>query len=328
VQVKRHAYATSDASFDGINTRQTHKLATSTGYSTYNNADIAGVWEKLEGSSPGDTTSPSVNIATPADGGTISGPSTGVTIEVTGTASDESGGSGIQNVQVKVGSNPFKLATATGPGGSGDWSTWSASDVVTSEGSVIITARATDNAGNITEDTNTVTVSFGSGYTAIYSQAGTNSYIVLRSGTGGYHRCGEIMTSASTLIGNSVKRVSVILRRAGNPTGTINVVLRRGAGDSVATTFGTVDAATLTTTDQTFTLESPTSQTFAANDKILVEWDGTGTDTDQVQVKRHAYATSDASFDGINTRQTHKLATSGYNTYNNADIAGVWYRLG
>jgi hypothetical protein len=277
---------------------------------------------------PGDTTSPSVNIATPADGGTISGPSTGVTIEVTGTASDESGGSGIQNVQVKVGSNPFKLATATGPGGSGDWSTWSASDVVTSEGSVIITARATDNAGNITEDTNTVTVSFGSGYTAIYSQAGTNSYIVLRSGTGGYHRCGEIMTSASTLIGNSVKRVSVILRRAGNPTGTINVVLRRGAGDSVATTFGTVDAATLTTTDQTFTLESPTSQTFAANDKILVEWDGTGTDTDQVQVKRHAYATSDASFDGINTRQTHKLATSGYNTYNNADIAGVWYRLG
>ncbi len=278
---------------------------------------------------PGDTTSPSVNIATPADGGTISGPSTGVTIEVTGIASDESGGSGIQNVQVKVGSNPFKLATATGPGGSGDWSTWSASDVVTSEGSVIITARATDNAGNITEDTNTVTVSFGSGYTAIYSQAGTNSYIVLRSGTGGYHRCGEIMTSASTLIGNSVKRVSVILRRAGNPTGTINVVLRRGAGDSVATTFGTVDAATLTTTDQTFTLESPTSQTFAANDKILVEWNSTQSSTDQVQVKRHAYATSDASFDGINTRQTHKLATStGYNTYNNADIAGVWYKLG
>jgi hypothetical protein len=136
------------------------------------------------------------------------------------------------------------------------------------------------------------------------------------------------MTSASTLIGNSVKRVSVILRRAGNPTGTINVVLRRGAGDSVATTFGTVDAATLTTTDQTFTLESPTSQTFAANDKILVEWNSTQSSTDQVQVKRHAYATSDASFDGINTRQTHKLATSGYNTYNNADIAGVWYRLG
>jgi surface antigen len=278
---------------------------------------------------PGDTTLPSVNITSPADGSTVSGASTGVTIAVTGTASDESGGSGIQNVQVQVGSNPFKPATATGPGGSGDWSTWSASDVVTSEGSVIITARATDNAGNIREDTNTVTVSFDSTgtYTTIYSQAGTNSYMVLASG--GLHRCGEITTSASTLIGNSVKRVSVILKRAGNPTGEIRVVFRRGTGDSVATTFGTIQANTLTTTDQTFTLESPTSQTFAANDKILVEWDGTGTNTDQVHVKRHAYATSDASFDGINTRQTHKLATStGYSTYNNADIAGVWFRLG
>ena len=137
------------------------------------------------------------------------------------------------------------------------------------------------------------------------------------------------MTSSSILIGNSVKRVSVILRRAGNPTRIVNVVFRRGTGDSIATTFGTIDAATLTTTDQTFTLESPTSQTFAANDKILVEWDGTGANTDQVHVKRHAYSSSDASFDGINTRQKHKLATStGYNTYNNADIAGVWYRSG
>ena len=38
-----------------------------------------------------------------------------MTVSVTGTASDESGGSGIQKVEVKVGSNPFKLATATGP---------------------------------------------------------------------------------------------------------------------------------------------------------------------------------------------------------------------
>jgi surface antigen len=286
---------------------------------------------KIPGSAPppGDTTLPSVDITSPADGSTVTGPSTGVTIAVTGTAADESGGSGIQQVQVQIGSNPFKVATATGPGGSGDWSTWSASDVVTTAGSVVITARATDNAGNVREDTNTITVSFEASntYTTIYSQPGTNSYIVLASG--GFHRCGEITTSASTLIGNSVKRVSVILKRAGNPTGEIRVVFRRGTGDAVATTFGTIQANTLTTTDQTFTLESPTSQTFAANDKILVEWDGTGANADQVHVKRHAYATSDASFDGINTRQTHKLATStGYNTYNNADLAGVWYRSG
>jgi hypothetical protein len=111
---------------------------------------------------PGDTTAPTVDVTSPADGATISGPSSGVTVAVTGTASDESGGSGIQKVEVKVGSNPFKLATATGPGGSGDWSTWSASDVVTSSGSTTILSRATDNAGNTKDDTITVTVSDGS----------------------------------------------------------------------------------------------------------------------------------------------------------------------
>jgi hypothetical protein len=251
-----------------------------------------------------------------------------VTVAVTGTASDESGGSGIQKVEVQVGSNPFKLATATGSGGSGDWSTWSASDVVTSSGNTTITARATDNAGNTKDATITVNVTFtGTGsYTPIYSQAGVNSYIVLNSG--GVHRGGEIMTSASTLIGNSVKRVSVILKKAGNPTGTINVVVRRGTGDTVAITFGTIDAATLTTTDQTFTLESPTSHTFAANDKVLVEWNGTGTSTDQVHIKRHFYSDAATSFDGINTRQAHKNAAStGYATHNNYDVAGVWYKL-
>ena len=104
-----------------------------------------------------------------------------MTVAVAGTASDESGGSGIQKVEVKVGSNPLKLATATGPGGSADWSTWSASDVVTSAGSTTILARATDNAGNTKDSTINATVAFtGSGtYTSIYSQAGTNSYLPL-----------------------------------------------------------------------------------------------------------------------------------------------------
>ena len=79
------------------------------------------------------------------------------------------------------------------------------------------------------------------------------------------------MTSASTLIGNSIKKLTVILKKAGSPTGTITVLVRKGTGDSVAITFGTIQATTLTTTDQTFTLEAPTSHTFA-NDKVLVEW--------------------------------------------------------
>ena len=282
VLVKRSNYTDPAASFDGINTKQTHKAATSGTYAYYSNADIAGQWSKLQASPPpSDTTPPTVGMTSPADGATISGPSTGVTVSATGTASDESGGSGIQKVELKVGSNPFKLATATGPGGSGDWSTWSASDVVTTAGSTTVIARATDIAGNTKDTTITVTVSFtGTGtYTTIYSQPGTNSYIVL--GTGGNHRAGEIMTPASVLIGNSVKKITVILKKAGNTSGTITALVRKGTGDSIAITFGTIDAATLTTTDQTFTLEAPTSHTFAANDKVLVEWNGTGTSTDQ-----------------------------------------------
>jgi hypothetical protein len=103
------------------------------------------------------------------------------------------------------------------------------------------------------------------------------------------------MTSASTRIGNSVKKVSVIVKLA-------TVLVRKGTGDSVGITFGTIDATTLTITDQTFTLEAPTFHTFAANDKVLVEWAGTTTSTDQVLVKLHNYTDPAASFDGINTR--------------------------
>ena len=62
-------------------------------------------------SPPDDITAPAVGITSPVNGDTVLGPSTGVTVAVTGTTSDESDGSGIQKVEVKVGSNPFKLAT-------------------------------------------------------------------------------------------------------------------------------------------------------------------------------------------------------------------------
>ena len=149
--------------------------------------------------------------------------------------------------------------------------------------------------------------------------------------TGRSHRAGEIMSSASVLIGNSIKKLTVILKKAGSPTGQITVRVRKGTADSDGITFGDpIDATTLTTTDQTFTLEAPTSQTFAANDKVLVEWAGTsGTSRYHVFVKRQNYTDPAASFDGINTKQTHKVATSsGYASYNNADIAGQWSKVG
>ena len=47
------------------------------------------------------------------------------------------------------------------------------------------------------------------------------------------------MTSASVLIGNSIKKLTVILKKAGNPTGTITVRVRKGSADSDGIIFGT-----------------------------------------------------------------------------------------
>jgi hypothetical protein len=297
-----------------------------------------GTFIKIPGSAnnppppPSDTIAPTVAVTSPENGATISGPSTGVTVNVAGTASDNSGGSGIQKVEVQVGTaNQFKLATPTGPGGSADWSTWSASDTVTTEGNHTVTARATDNAGNTKDTTVTVTVAFSGGggttYTSIYSVAGSNNYGKLF--TGSLKRAGEFMqknaTLNSALIGQPVKRVNVILKKSGNPTGTISVVVRKASGDSIVHTFGTVDASTLTTSDKTFTLEASSSYTIAANDRILVEWDGNpSSTTNQVWVKRSASDTS-GGFDGQNTKWT-QYATS-YSNQHTYDLAGEWFKL-
>jgi hypothetical protein len=164
-------------------------------------------------------------------------------------------------------------------------------------------------------------------YTSIYSVAGaTNSYAKLY--TGNIKRAGELMlknaTYNSALIGQPVKRVNVILKKSGNPTGTISVLVRKASGDSIGHTFGTIDASTLTTTDKTFTVEAPLSYTLAANDRILVEWNGTGSTTDQVWVKKSVADTA-GGFDGQNTRYTRY--TTGYVSQGTYDLAGEWFKL-
>src|SRR5919106_1800642 len=312
--------------FDGQNTKW---VQYATAYAVQNFYDLVGEWFKLE-TTGSDTTAPTVSITSPANGDTISGPSTGVTVNVAGTASDNSGGSGIQKVEVQVGSaNPFRLATATGTGGS--WSTWSASDVVTTAGDHTITARATDNAGNTRDATITVTVAFSGGggtYTSIYSVSATGSSLT-NLNTGGLRRVGEWMhrnaTYNSSLIGQPVKRVNVIMRRAGNATGTISVVVRRFSDDSIVHTFGTIDAATLSTlADQTFTFESASPYTLAVNDRVLVEWGGTGTSTDQVRVRKSPFSDT-GGFDGQNTKWV-QYATA-YAVQNFYDLVGEWFKL-
>ena len=77
------------------------------------------------------------------------------------------------------------------------------------------------NSAGVPSKARVIKIPGGSGtYTTIYSQPGTNSYMVLR--TGGNHRVGEIMTSASVLIGNSVKKLTVILKKAGQPNRNYN----------------------------------------------------------------------------------------------------------
>ena len=121
--------------------------------------------------------------------------------------------------------------------------------MVTTEGSHTITARATDNAGNTKDATITVTVAFSGRYLYqhIFSVSAGGSLVNLN--TGGLRRAGEWMhrntSFNSSLIGQSVKRVNVILRRAGNATGTISVVVRRFSDDSIVHTFGTIDACRL-----------------------------------------------------------------------------------
>ena len=87
-----------------------------------------------------DATNPSFAITSPSTGSTVLAGS----VPVKGTAADNSGGSGVSKVELKLDSDLYKTAT---PNAAGDWSSWSASLEVAS-GQHTIYARATDKVGN------------------------------------------------------------------------------------------------------------------------------------------------------------------------------------
>ena len=68
------------------------------------------------------------------------------TVVIQGTASDNTGGSGIRDVYTRLDAGAYLIATPTSPG---NWSSWSRGYNITATGSHTIIARATDNAGNI-----------------------------------------------------------------------------------------------------------------------------------------------------------------------------------
>ena len=88
-----------------------------------------------------DTTIPNVAITSPTTGSTF--PPGNIT--VTGTASDNTGGSGVRDVRVRVDSGAYVAVTPAAPG---DWSTWSRTVSITAQGTHTIAANVRDNAGN------------------------------------------------------------------------------------------------------------------------------------------------------------------------------------
>ena len=119
--------------------------------------DTAGNIGALSGEASGTTSGPDTTIPNLA----ITSPTTGSTLPpgsvlVQGTASDNTGGSGVRDVRVRVDTGAYVTATPQAPG---NWSTWSITVSITAEGSHTITANCRDNAGNFTTRGSNITIS-------------------------------------------------------------------------------------------------------------------------------------------------------------------------
>lgn len=101
---------------------------------------------KCRGLKCADTTAPAVSVTAPAAGSAVSG-----TVSVSGSAADS--GSSVARVEVRVDSGPWTSASGTT---SWTWS-WATSGLL--DGTHILTARATDAAGNTATTPRSFTVS-------------------------------------------------------------------------------------------------------------------------------------------------------------------------
>jgi hypothetical protein len=88
-----------------------------------------------------DIAKPLVSIEKPASKSAL----TPGTVMVSGKASDNKGGSGVQTVAISLDGGPYKAAKPEAPG---DWSTWSVSFSVWKAGTHEFKAKTTDRAGN------------------------------------------------------------------------------------------------------------------------------------------------------------------------------------
>jgi hypothetical protein len=97
-----------------------------------------------------DSTAPLVTVTSPSNGATVP---VG-TLVVQGTTSDNTGGSGIKSVQIRLDGGSFLNVV---PKSTNDWSSWTASFGILTAGSHTFQARATDKAGNYKDSSVAIT---------------------------------------------------------------------------------------------------------------------------------------------------------------------------
>lgn len=126
--------------------------------------DIAGNfnWNNISftvelSDTPPDFVKPVVVITSQSDGATLNGPASGIVVTIVGTASDLA--SGVQKVEVRwfSGSKSSSYVQSV-PNSPHDWSSWSQDLLFTTSGTIKITAKATDNAGNSQWSSRTINV--------------------------------------------------------------------------------------------------------------------------------------------------------------------------
>ena len=112
----------------------------------------------------------------------------------------------------------------------------------------------------------------------------------------------EYVTSSSALVGKQIDSITVMLKKAGAPTGTAEIGVFN-SDLSMKKVFETLDVSTLTTSyaSHEFTL-SGTPYTIQAGDRIGVKY-ATGTSSSNISIMRDTNPAD--PFDGQNTHHTY-----------------------
>ena len=239
-----------------------------------------------------DATSPTIIISSPTTSSTYSTSSN--TLSLSGTASDEASGSGLKEVTWSSSQGGSGTATLTD-------STWSLSNITLVSGTNTITVTATDNAGNSSADSLTVTYTLPQTGTIAFSGASysrSESYTsatitVTRTGgsdgaasiqystTDGSATSGQDYTSTSGSLnwvdGVSANRtftIPIISDTIDEPNETVNLTLTNATGASL----GTLASAALTINDN----DNPPTVAFTSTSQSKAENQGTATITLQL----------------------------------------------